>query len=349
MQVYNNHQNFMHRCLQLAKKGLGHVAPNPMVGAVIVHNGKIIGEGYHKCFGQPHAEVNAINSVNNKQLLASSTIYVSLEPCSHYGKTPPCADLIIYHKIPNVVIGTIDSFAKVNGEGIKRLRDAGINVTVGVLEQQCRELITEFTVFNTQKRPYIILKWAQTADGFIDKIRLHSQPAKPNWITDNACRSLVHKWRTQVKAIMVGTNTALYDNPKLNVRNWVGPQPVRVVTDKNLRLPPWLNLFDSSQPTIVLNSIKNEQNNNIEYIKINFDNFFDELFKVLYSRGLSSLFVEGGAQLLNSFINNGFYNEVRVFTSEIKFFDGVKAPQLNMCSAKTQQFGNSFLQILHKT
>lgn len=323
-------EKFMQRCLQLAQKGKGKVAPNPMVGAIIVHNGVIIGEGYHEKFGEAHAEVNAINAVVNKDLLAESTIYVSLEPCSHFGKTPPCADLIIRHKIPRVVVGMQDPFAKVNGMGIMRLQEAGCEVEVGVLEAECWELNKEFVVYHSQKRPYVILKWAETLDGLIDKTRLPGAIQQPNWITNEVCRALVHKWRSEVQAIMVGTNTAKVDNPKLDVRSWAGKTPLRIVIDRNLSLSQSLSLFDKSQATLVLNENLNKKDDNIEYFKIGFgDSFIGSLLAELYERGIASLFIEGGQELLNSFINKNYWDEARVFKGNRYFINGIAAPKIS--------------------
>lgn len=327
--AFSNDEIFMERCIQLAYKGKDGVAPNPMVGCVIVHKGKIIGEGYHQKNGEAHAEVNAIASVQHKELLKEATIYVSLEPCAHQGKTPPCADLIIKHNIPNVVIGMQDPFAKVNGEGIKRLKNSGINVSVGLLENKCSELNKQFITFHTKKRPYVILKWAQTLDNFIDKVRVSGEIGEPNWITNEVCRSLVHKWRTEVDAIMVGTNTALIDNPKLNVRSWVGKSPVRVVIDRELKLPHKLNLFDNSQPTLVLNEHSAKKEENTEYINIEFGELFiNNLMDILFQREISSLFVEGGQEVLKTFINQNIWDEARVFTGDKHFHLGVDAPQI---------------------
>jgi diaminohydroxyphosphoribosylaminopyrimidine deaminase/5-amino-6-(5-phosphoribosylamino)uracil reductase len=340
---------FMQRCIMLAQKGKGSVAPNPMVGAVIVCNNVIIGEGYHVKYGQAHAEVNAINSVSDKTLLSKSTIYVSLEPCSHFGKTPPCADLIIHHNIPNVVIGMVDPFAKVNGMGIKKLRDAGCNVEVGVLETECWNLNKEFIVFHTQQRPYIILKWAQTLDGLIDKIREPGDIQHPNWITNEVCRSLVHKWRAEMQAIMVGTNTALVDNPKLNVRSWAGNSPLRIVLDRDLSLPKTLNLYDKTQPTLVVNEIKNECDLNTEYLKIDFgESLLRNLLKELYKRGIASLFVEGGQELFTTFIGQNYWDEARIFTGNRYFNSGISAPSIKGKIVSQEQLRDNVLTIMDK-
>ncbi len=324
------HEKFMNRCLQLAQKGKGKVAPNPLVGAVIVHNGKIIGEGFHQKYGEPHAEVNAINSVTNKTLLPQSTIYVSLEPCAHFGKTPPCADLIINNKITNVVIGMQDPFAKVNGLGIKKMKQAGCHVKVGVLKSKCMELNKEFIVYHTQKRPFVILKWAKTLDGFIDVTRKPENTQQPNWITNEVCRSLVHKWRSEVKAIMVGTNTVKMDNPELNVRSWAGESPLRIVIDKNLSLSSSLKIFNNMYSTLVLNQFESKTADNTEFYKIGFGkNFISDLLRLLYKRGISSLFIEGGQALLNSFITEGCWDEARVFTGNKYFKKGVESPRID--------------------
>ncbi len=344
MSEINHDEKYMSRCIELAHKGKGHVAPNPMVGAVIVHQGKIIGEGYHRVFGGPHAEVNAINSVKNKDLLKDSTIYVSLEPCSHHGKTPPCADLFVHEKIPHVVVGMKDPFTEVNGEGIRKLLEAGCRVEVGVLEDECRDLNREFNLFHTQKRPYIILKWAQTLDGFIDKERKPANIAEPNWITNEECRSLVHKWRTEIGAIMVGTNTARLDNPKLNIRAWSGKAPLRIVIDKDLSLPQTLFLFDNTQPTLVLNELKNENIENTEFLKIEFgESFIHALTKELYNRKIMSLFVEGGQKLLNSFIEQDFWDETRIFTGNKYFNAGTMAPKINGRIISQENLGDNML------
>lgn len=327
----------MNRCIELAKLGKGKVSPNPMVGAVVVYNNKIIGEGYHEFYGGPHAEVNAINQVKDKSLLKKSTIYVSLEPCAHTGKTPPCADLIVKHNINRVVIGMVDPFAKVNGLGIKRIKENGAEVSTGVLNKECIEINPEFITFHTKKRPYIVLKWAQTKDGFIDIARTPESKQEPNWITNEACRALVHKWRSENSSILIGTNTALCDNPKLDVRTWSGKSPLRIVFDRTLRLPQTLSLFDKKQATIVINEKKNELNQLLEYVKIPFDNNFLKNFnQMLYDRNISSVFVEGGLGILNLFIENNCWDEARVFTGNILFNNGVVAPKI--CSHKPTQY-----------
>lgn len=320
-------RKYMLRCIELAKKGIPDASPNPTVGAVIVYNGKIIGEGYHRKCGGPHAEVNAVNSVKDKNLLSESTIYVTLEPCSHYGKTPPCADMLIRNKLKRVVIGCIDPFSKVHGNGIKKLKDAGIDVTIGVCESECRELIKKFTTFHTNKRPYIILKWAQSSDGFIDKLRTSG---KPIIISNPFTQILVHKMRSECDAIMIGTNTALLDNPSLTTRKWAGNNPVRIVFDRSLRLPKNLKIFDHTAKTIIFTG-KNVQNynDNIEYVKINpGEDILYTSMKELYERNIQSLLVEGGAKLLQSFINNGLWDETIIEIGKITINNGIKAPIL---------------------
>jgi diaminohydroxyphosphoribosylaminopyrimidine deaminase / 5-amino-6-(5-phosphoribosylamino)uracil reductase len=348
MEQQSSDEIFMWRCLQLAKLGAGTAEPNPLVGSVIVHDGKIIGEGYHRQFGQSHAEVNAINSVASQEVLKQSTIYVNLEPCSHFGKTPPCADLIINKGIPKVVIGMKDPFGKVNGAGIQKLKDAGCEVITGISETACRELNRAFITFHKKKRPYIILKWAQSSDGFIDANRTHTIN-RPTWLTNETCRSLVHKWRSEVKAIMVGYNTALYDNPRLNIRDWHGPEPLRLVTDRNLTLPKNLFLFDQSQPTWVLNTIKDESLVNLNYIKIPFgDEMFPKLMDKLYQAGINQLFVEGGQKLLQSFIDIGLWDEARVFTGNTLLENGVQAPVLKGELCEKKDIGGVKLAIWRK-
>ena len=320
-------EKYMSRCIDLALLGAGHVAPNPMVGSVIVYNGKIIGEGYHQKYGQAHAEVNAVNSVADRELLKSSVIYVSLEPCAHHGQTPPCADLIVREQIPKVVVGTADPFAEVAGKGIERLNNAGVDVKVGVLEKECRELNRRFITFHTQKRPYIILKWAQTSDGFIDTDRQPADYGQPNWITRDMALRLVHKVRSEENAILVGTFTAEKDNPHLTVRHWPGDNPLRILIDKNLRLPHSLNLFDGSVPTLVFNDVNEDSSGLVSYVKIDFGkNIVPQMLKELYARKILSLIVEGGKQLIESFTGSGLWDEMQVYTGSSFFGGGVRAP-----------------------
>jgi diaminohydroxyphosphoribosylaminopyrimidine deaminase / 5-amino-6-(5-phosphoribosylamino)uracil reductase len=322
------HEFYMKRCIELAKNGLGTTYPNPLVGSVIVHNGKIIGEGWHKKAGEPHAEVHAVNSVKDKSLLKEATIYVSLEPCSHFGKTPPCCDLIIANKIPNVVIGTIDPFAKVAGNGIKRLVESGKNVTIGILEDECNELNKRFFTFHQKKRPYVILKWAETANGFIAPISKTEK--SPVWITNSYSRQLVHKWRTEEQAILVGTNTVLEDNPKLDTRDFKGNNPFRVVWDKSNKITEKFHVKNEIIPTFFLTEIKNlTEKQNIYYKNTIFDTLLAKrTLDVLYEENIQSVIVEGGSQTLQTFIDANLWDEARVFVSENTFNQGVIAPKL---------------------
>ncbi len=344
-----DHQKYMKRCIELAKLGMGNVAPNPMVGSVIVHKGKIIGEGFHRQYGQAHAEVNAINSVKNKDLLKESTIYVNLEPCAHHGKTPPCADLILEKQIPKVVIACVDTFAKVAGKGIEKLRNSGCDVTVGVLEQESIDLNKRFFTFHNKKRPYIILKWAETIDGFIDISRRGKNAVEPYWITNSLSKKLVHKWRTEEAAFMVGTNTAINDNPQLTVREWKGRNPLRIVIDRELRLPQTLNIFDNEAKTIVFNSKKHNFADNIEFIKIKFNDSLHEIINELYVRDIQSVVVEGGRLLLESFIQNNLWDEARVFIGNKKFKAGTKAPVFNEIPYSTEMINDSKLMLFNNT
>lgn len=322
-----NDEKYIARCIQLAKNACCNAAPNPMVGAVIVHNGVIIGEGYHIRCGEPHAEVNAIRSVKDESLLKEATIYVSLEPCSHYGKTPPCADLIIEKGIPEVVIGCMDPFSMVAGRGIEKLRNAGIKVTVGVLEEECQQLIRRFITFNTKKRPYITLKWAESADGFIDKKR---EEGSPVILSSLLTSMVVHKRRAEHDAILVGRKTALLDNPSLTTRNWFGKDPVRLVIDKDLTLPKHLQLFDGKVRTIIFTQENTTESQTlIEYIRLDFtQNILPQIMEVLYTLKIQSLLVEGGSILLQSFINDGLWDEAYIETSPIHLKEGVKAPTI---------------------
>ena len=320
-------EKYMRRCIELAANGLCNVAPNPMVGAVIVCDGRIIGEGYHIRCGEAHAEVNAIRSVKDESLLQRSTLYVSLEPCSHYGKTPPCADLIIEKQIPRIVIGCQDPFSKVAGRGIQKLRDAGREVIVGVLEKECRHLIRRFITFNTLHRPFITLKWAESADHFIDIERTNG---KPMILSSPLSSMLVHKKRAEADAIMVGRRTALLDNPSLTVRNWYGHNPIRIVLDRSLSLPNDLQIFDGDIPTLIFTEKKRSEEKNITYITIDFShNPLIQIMEELYQRKIQSLLVEGGSQLLQSFIDNGLWDEAFIEKCPSRLYSGVKAPEIS--------------------
>lgn len=319
-------EKYMLRCIQLAQNGRCNAAPNPTVGAVIVCDGKIIGEGYHVRCGEAHAEVNAIHSVKDPSLLKRSTIYVSLEPCSHYGKTPPCADLIIEKQIPRIVIGCQDPFAKVAGRGIQKLKDAGREVIVGVLEAECRQLIRRFITFHTLHRPYITLKWAESSDKYIDLLRTDGKPVV---LSSPLTSMLVHKKRAEHSAILVGTRTAELDNPTLNVRHWYGRSPVRIVLDRRLALSPGLHLFDGSVPTLVFTEIPHDPLPNVEYLTVSDyrRNLLPAIMETLYARGLQSLLVEGGSETLRSFIDAGLWDEIFVEETPHLLCSGVKAPE----------------------
>jgi len=327
---------YMARCLELALNGQGNVAPNPMVGALIVHENKIIGEGYHIRYGDAHAEINAINSVKDKSLLKKATLYLSLEPCSHFGKTPPCVDSIIAMGIPRVVVATIDVNPKVAGRGVEILRKSGVEVVVGVLEDEARDMNRRFFTFQTKKRPYIIIKWAQTLDGFIDAVRNPSDPIAPVWITNELSRSLVHRWRSEEQAILIGTKTVEKDNPKLNVRDWSGRTPTRVIIDRKLRLPIESNVFDGCIPTLLFignnaaASVRKPEFAaipNLEILTIDFAKGMEmQLLKELYDRNINSVMIEGGTTIINSFVQKNLWDEARVFVGNKFFYDGVKAP-----------------------
>ena len=328
---------YMQRCIDLARKGIRSVAPNPMVGCVLVVNNKIIGEGYHQFFGGPHAEVNAVNNVLNTKALKKATLYVSLEPCSHMGKTAPCADLIIKKGIQNVVIGTRDPNPLVGGKGIEKLKNAGIEVEEGVLQDQCLELNKRFFTFHEKRRPYVILKWAQTLDGFLDRIR-EDNKQEVNWISAPETKTLVHKWRSEEQSILVGRNTILNDNPSLTVREYGGTNPIRLVIDSQLQISGSLNVYSEDAPTIVFNRLKDATEKNIEFVKIketSTKNILDELYK----RGIQSVFVEGGSRTLQYFIIDNVWDEARVIVGRKSFKEGYKAPVINRIPIKTIPFG----------
>ena len=328
----------MSRCLQLAWNGIGHVAPNPMVGAVLVCDDRIIGEGYHLRYGDAHAEPNAIDSVKNRDLLKQSTLYVSLEPCSHYGKTPPCADLIVENNIPRVIIGTLDPNPKVAGRGVEILRKAGVEVVIGVMEKECRELNKRFFIFQEQKRPYVLLKWAQTKDGFIDRKRVDTSEA-PLAISNEITKQLTHKMRSENQAILVGANTVLLDNPSLTVRNWSGRSPVRIAIDRQGRIPMDFNLFDGSVPTIIFSEKFHENEHNLEFVKMTFDEHcLKNILTTIYERNIHSVLVEGGASILNSFIEAGLWDEANIEVSPLEITNGVKAPVLNRLPISQKTF-----------
>ena len=344
----NLHEKYIKRCIQLAKNGLGATYPNPMVGCVIVYNETIIGEGWHKKAGEPHAEVNAINSVKDKSLLKKATIYVSLEPCSHYGKTPPCANLIVESGIKKAVIGIIDSNSKVSGRGVLHLQQNGCDVIVGVLQNECYNLNKRFFTFHKLKRPFIVLKWAETNDGFIDKYRTEAADISPNWISNQYSQQYVHKMRADEQAIFVGTKTALNDNPSLTTRSWEGENPLRVVLDRKLKIPVSYNLYDGSVKTIILNEVKNDKDltKRLFFEKIDFSkNVPTQVCEVLYKYEIQSVIVEGGAQTLQSFINANLWDEAFVFVGAINFKKGIKAPELQKVSSEIRKISNDILFI----
>ncbi len=348
--VMTKDEKYIARCLQLARNARQNAAPNPMVGAVIVHKDIIIGEGYHIRCGEPHAEVNAIRSVKDENLLKDSTIYVSLEPCSHYGKTPPCSDLIIEKGIPRVVVGCMDPFPQVAGRGIEKLRKAGVDVTVGVLETECRSLIKRFITFHTEKRPFITLKWAVSADGFIDVSRTGGNSV----ILSNAYTSMMaHKRRAEHAAILVGRRTALLDNPSLSTRNWYGKHPVRVVIDKDLTLPKSLHLFDGSVRTLVFTQQEAVSPNPLtEYIRLDFSrDILPQMMEVLYAYKLQSLLVEGGTVLLQSFIDTGLWDEAFIEETPVRLNGGVEAPLMpqKYIVSSVKCFGREIRQAVHHT
>lgn len=343
----HQHQIYMRRCLELAALGMGKVSPNPMVGAVIVHNNIIIGEGYHEQYGQAHAEVNAINQVIDRfdaEVLKQSVIYVSLEPCAHYGKTPPCADLIVKHRISTVVIGCRDPFEQVDGKGIEKLEAGGIKVIYNVLEEECKWLNRRFFTRVQKHRPYIILKWAQTADGFFAP-----DNKKQHWITGDEAQRLVHQWRGEEDAILVGKNTAAIDNPQLNVRFGEGKNPKRVVIDRRLELDNSLNVFDQSVETFIFNAVKTDIDGKNKYIALeDFDRFVPQyILYQLYLQDIQSIIIEGGAYTLNSFIEAGLWDEARIFTGTNNLINGIKAPIINGVVTEEQFAGKDMLQVVY--
>jgi diaminohydroxyphosphoribosylaminopyrimidine deaminase / 5-amino-6-(5-phosphoribosylamino)uracil reductase len=342
------HERYMQRCLELAVLGAGHVAPNPLVGAVLVHNGRIIGEGYHKKYGGPHAEVHCIDSVAeaDKALISQSVMYVSLEPCAHFGKTPPCADLLIRHRIPLVVVGCRDPFPQVDGKGIEKMRAAGIDVIVGVCEVDAKELNKRFFTYHTAFRPYIILKWAQTADGFIAGI-----PGERLLISNDVTNRFVHRWRSEEAAILVGTNTAMQDDPQLNTRHWTGPDPVRLVVDLELRLPDTLQLFNGASRTIVFNASRQGEKKGIQYHQVDRKKeLVPQILQALYQLRINSVLVEGGAVLLQSFIDAGYWDEARVITNTaLAATTGLPAPRLLMAeSVYTEHILTDIIQVFQR-
>lgn len=315
----NSHEDYIRRCIQIGSNALGTTQPNPMVGAVIVYNNRIIGEGYTSPYGGSHAEVNAINSVHDISLLSESTLYVTLEPCSHFGKTPPCSDLIIKHQIPRVVIGCIDDNPEVAGRGVKKLRDSGCEVILGILEEDCKNHHKRFFTFHNKKRPYIILKWAESGDGYIaPKTKKEKQPV---WITNAYSRQLVHRWRSEEHAILVGTTTVMEDNPSLTVRDWKGPNPIRVVLDRSKKLDVECAVFNTKAKTIRL--LEDHINYDLPIAA--------QISKYLFKQNISSVIIEGGSKTIQSFIDEELWDEAFVFYGSILFKNGIKAPKFNGC------------------
>ncbi|MDN3687690.1 bifunctional diaminohydroxyphosphoribosylaminopyrimidine deaminase/5-amino-6-(5-phosphoribosylamino)uracil reductase RibD [Cyclobacterium jeungdonense] len=330
---------FMRRALDLASLGQGKVSPNPLVGCVIVHNGLVIGEGYHEQYGQAHAEVNAIARVNDKELLPFSTLYVTLEPCAHHGKTPPCADLVVRHQLKRVVIGAVDSNPLVGGKGITKLEKAGIRVETGILEKEIRYQNRRFFTQMEKGRPFILLKWAQTRDGFIARSNYDSK-----WISNPLSRQLVHRWRAEESSILVGTNTAHYDNPQLTVRDWTGKNPLRLVIDRQLRLSPSLKLFDDSQPTLIYNQKQDKITGQTQWVRLDPGFTLKSILEDLHQRNIQSLMVEGGAALLRDFIGQGLWDEARVFTGTSRFGLGIPAPMLPVYPTEQIMLDQDLLQ-----
>lgn len=342
-------EKFMVRALELARLGMGQVAPNPMVGCVIVYKGKIIGEGYHRKYGEAHAEVNAISAVKNQELLRESTLYVTLEPCSHFGKTPPCADLIVAKGIPRVVIGSPDPNEKVAGRGLEKLRAAGIELVTGMLEEECNRMNRRFMLFHQQRRPYIILKWAQTEDGYIDKARTEDEFGQPTWITNDLSKIAVHKMRTDEAAIMVGTKTALKDNPSLTVRDWSGGHPLRIVLDRTGKLNSSSFLLDQTTATIVFTEKPGESKPNLEYVPVHFGpGMLGEINAFLFSRGIQSLLIEGGKSLLESYMQENLWDEARVYIGNKRFGSGVRAPETAWILDREEPLDDSLMRIYYR-
>lgn len=318
----------MLRCLELARQGLGLVDPNPMVGSVIVHKGRIIGEGWHQKSGTAHAEVHAINSVVDKRCLSESTLYVNLEPCSHFGQTPPCSDLILKSNIKKVVIGVVDVNEKVKGKGVARLKKGGVEVVLGVLEDECITLNKRFFTFHQKQRPYIILKWAQTSDGFIFPEKDKAITGEPYWITNSLSLQRSHNWRGQEAGILVGNKTVLQDNPSLNVRDYEGKGLIRMVIDKELKITKSSNFFNGAMKTFIFNGQRDDKIGDLNFVQIDFsNNVINQILNYLHHQEVQSLIVEGGSYTLNKFIQAGCWDEARVFIGDNTFRKGLKAPE----------------------
>jgi diaminohydroxyphosphoribosylaminopyrimidine deaminase/5-amino-6-(5-phosphoribosylamino)uracil reductase len=349
-------EKYIKRCIELGKMATGNTYPNPLVGSVIVHQGKIIGEGYHRIYGETHAEVNAIESVKDKSLLPLSTLYVNLEPCAHYGNTPPCAERIVKEKIPRVVIGTKDSSNRVSGKGIDILNQGGCEVKIGVLEEQCRALNKRFFTYHEKQRPYIILKWAQTQDGYIDKLRKPDDPIQPNWITNQVSKRLVHKWRVEEQAILIGSKTAIKDNPSLNVREWSGKNPKRYLIDKDFELNDSYKLIHDELETVIFVDEGSEQrrlkkyaNDTLSFVKLDFSkDLLNQIVDYFYKEKILSVIIEGGAITLNQFLKEGLWDEARIFIGDKFFYDGIEAPDFpRQTLSYTQEYKNTKLYLLH--
>ena len=338
----------MQHCLSLAQKGLGHVAPNPMVGAVLVHQDRIVAEGYHEFYGKAHAEVNAFNHLQDDSILSECTLYVNLEPCAHHGKTPPCADLVIRKGVKRVVVGNLDTNPLVAGKGIARIREAGIEVVTGVLEKECRELNKRFFTFHEKKRPYVILKWAQTADGFISRNPV-PESREDNWITGPESKRLAHQWRSEEQAILVGRKTVEADNPQLTTRLVTGNNPLRLAIDKDLRLNSSFAIFDNAAKTIVFTGKAQDPAQNVHFVPLDFSkDIIPQMLQHLHSIGISSVIVEGGTTLLQSFIVSGLWDEARVFVNpKLKFGTGILAPKLDHLISIPRGHGNDKLHLIN--
>ena len=348
-QNVEEHNLYMRRCLQLAENGHGMVYPNPMVGSVIVYQGRILGEGWHHKAGEAHAEVNAINAVKEKELLSKATLYVNLEPCSHYGKTPPCADLIIKNKIQSVVIGSIDTNDKVGGKGIKRLKEHGIKVVHSIMEEECRELNKRFFTFHEKNRPYVILKWAQSKDGYIFPDKAKTESGTPFWISNKYSLQRVHQLRSEEASILVGKNTVLQDNPKLNLRHFEGNGILRLAIDRKLEIPADKYIFDNIAQTVIYNEKIDKVLDGVQYKKLDFDKeVIAQIMNHLHHLEIQSVIVEGGAYTLKTFINSGFWDEAMVFEGDQIFKEGLKAPDLGLSPVLQQDVVNDHMYLYKK-
>lgn len=348
--MQQNYKKYIRRCIDIALNGKGNTKTNPMVGCVIVHNEQVIGEGYHEMYGGPHAEVNAIASVKDKTLLKQSTLYVSLEPCAHTGKTPPCSDLIVASQIPKVVIGSRDPNSLVAGKGIEKLKRANIDVIEGVLEKECMSINNRFFTYHSRQRPYVILKWAESTDGFIDIARNEGDPIGPNWISNPISRKLVHKWRSEENAILVGTNTVVADNPSLTTRLWPGNSPIRVVIDRRGRLNETSEVFSNHAPTLVFTELERKTMHSTEYIRIDFNNSpIKAILNELWNRNIQSVIIEGGQKVLQSFIDAKAWDEARIFKGDAIFNSGIKAPSITGIQHQTHSILNDRLLYFRNT